>query len=135
VLAANVAARPDRMVITHGEPSAANVLRTPAGLMIVDWESALLAPPERELWELAEQDPSVPERYSAATGIAIDLDALHLYRMWYDLAEISSYIRLFRQPHSASADAAESWRNLQHFLQPAARWPHLRPWPGSLSAR
>jgi hypothetical protein len=77
-------------------------------------------------------DPSLLDVYSAATGTAIDTDALALYRMWYDLAEISLYIRWFRSSHDA-ADAAEGWQNLQHFLWPAQRWPHLlaRPAQGT----
>ena len=61
----------------------------------------------------------------AATGVVIDDDALALYRMWYDLAEIAGYVILFRGSHGDTADTAEAWRNLRHFLQPAARWPDL----------
>jgi hypothetical protein len=124
-LAGRVRARGRQMVITHGEPGAANVLRTPAGLVFVDWESALLAPPERDLWALAESDPGMLDAYSAATGTAIDTDALTLYRMWYDLAEISLYLRWFRNSHDDTADAAEGWQNLEYFLRPAQRWPAL----------
>jgi hypothetical protein len=124
-LAATVARTRDRMVITHGEPHSANVLATPAGFVMVDWESVLLAPPERDLWALAEDDASIPAAYAAATGVAIDSDALALYRMWYDLAEIAAYISLFREPHGETADTAESWRNLRHFLRPASRWPSV----------
>jgi hypothetical protein len=38
-LAVRAAARPDRMVITHGEPHAGNVLVTPGGLVMVDWDT------------------------------------------------------------------------------------------------
>lgn len=124
-LASRVRTRDDRMVITHGEPNAANVLKTPAGLVFVDWESALLAPPERDLWALAQADPGVLDSYSAATGTAIDADALALHRMWYDLAEISLYVRWFRNAHDDTADAAEGWQNLQDFLRPVQRWPDL----------
>jgi len=124
-LADRVRTRTGRMVITHGEPNAGNVLKTPAGFVFVDWESALLAPPERDLWALAESDPGVLDAYSAATGNAIDTDALALHRMWYDLAEISGYICWFRGRHDDTADAAEGWQNLQCFLQPAQRWPDL----------
>ena len=113
------------MVITHGEPNAANALKIPAGLVLVDWESALLAPPERDLWALAESDPGLLGAYSAATGTAIDTDTLALHRMRYDLAEISLYLRWFRNSHDDTADAAEGWRNLQYFLRPAQRWPDL----------
>jgi spectinomycin phosphotransferase len=65
-LAQRVAARPERMVITHGQPHGANVLRAADGFVFVHWESVLLAPPERDLWGLAETDPSVLAAYSAA---------------------------------------------------------------------
>lgn len=124
-LAGEVASRPDRFVVTHGEPGAWNVLRTPAGWVFVDWDFVRLAPPERDLRELAETDPAVLTAYTAATGTVIDHGALALFRMWYDLSEIAGYIGLFRGPHDDTEDTAQSWRNLQHFLRPAHRWPDL----------
>jgi spectinomycin phosphotransferase len=128
-LAGRVRTTGGRMVITHSGPDAGNVLKTPAGLVLVDWESALLAPPERDLWALAESEPGLLDAYSAATGTAIDTDALALHRMWYDLAEISEYIRWFRSTHDDTADTAEGWQNLQHYLRPAQRWPDLLAHP------
>jgi spectinomycin phosphotransferase len=130
-LAGRVRGRAGRMLITHGEPNASNVLKTPAGWAFVDWESALLAPPERDLWVLAESDPGLLDAYTAMTGTAIDTDALTLYRLRYDLAEISLYVRWFRGSHDDTADAAEGWRNLRHFLRPAQRWPDLLARPAS----
>ena len=124
-LAWHVAGRPDRMVVTHGEPGAHNTMRTPAGPVLVDWDSVLLAAPERDLWDLAQHDRSVLPAYSSASGVAIDQHALAFYRMWYDLFEIAGYLRLFRGRHGDTADTAESWQNLAEFLQPAARWPEL----------
>ena len=124
-LASRVAARPERMVITHGEPHASNVMTTGGGLVLVDWDTTLLAPPERDLWHLAEDDRSVLRRYTAATGTEIDGQALTLYRLWWDLAEIGGYLALFGSPHENTADTRESWTNLQHFLRPAERWPAL----------
>ena len=125
VLADVVAGQPDRMTCTHGEPHSANVLRTAQGYLLVDWDTVLLAPPERDLWVLAESDAAIPAAYTVATGIAVDQDAMTFYRLRYDLAEIASYICLFRAPHGDSADSAESWRNLRHFLRPEQRWPAL----------
>ena len=68
---------------------------------------------------------SLLRTYAAATGADIDQDALSLYRLWYDLAEIGGYLSHFRKPHRQTADTAESWKNLRHFLQPAERWPAL----------
>ncbi len=124
-LAGQVAARPDRMVVTHGEPHAGNVLVTATGPVLVDWESALRSPPERDLWHLAESDESLLDRYASSTGTQVDHDALALYRMWYDLAEIGGYLRLFSAPHGLTADTEESWVNLRQFLRPAERWPSL----------
>jgi hypothetical protein len=45
--------------------------------------------------------------------------------MWFDLAEISVYVRWFRGSHGDTADAAEGWQNLQYYLRPAQRWPDL----------
>ena len=126
-LARRVAGRPERMVITHGEPHGANVLRAADGFVFVDWDTALLAPPERDLWALAEADASILAAYSALTGTVIDPDALRLYRLWYDLAEISCYTAWFSGRHGDTADTAEAWQNLQYFLRPAERWPDLLP--------
>jgi hypothetical protein len=129
-LAHHVGSRPERFVLTHGEPDAWNVLKTPTGFVIVDWDFVQLAPPERDLWHLAETDPSVLAAYTEATGIAIDDGALALFRMWYDLADIAEYICLFRRRHEDTEDAARSWENLEHFLQRAERWPQFHL-PGS----
>ena len=63
--------------------------------------------------------------YTAATGRPISSARIDWYRLWYDLFEIAGYIDLFREPHEDTTDAAESWRNLLHFLQPDIRWPDL----------
>jgi len=124
-LATRVSARTERMVVTHGEPHAGNVMLTSEGFVLVDWDTALLAPPERDLWDLCQGHAGVLDAYAMATGTALDQEALSLYRLWYDLAEIGGYLGLFRAPHTGTADAAQSWTNLWHFLQPALRWPQL----------
>jgi Phosphotransferase enzyme family len=125
-LADDVSSRPERFVVTHGEPGPWNVVKTPAGLVIVDWDFVQLAPPERDLWELAEADRSLLAAYTSATGTVIDNGALALFRMWYDLSEIAGYIELFRGAHDDTDDSAESWKNLEYFLRPAERWPQLQ---------
>ena len=92
---------------------------------MVDWESALLAPAERDLWVLDPGDGSTHAAYTAATGRPVSSARLGWYRLWYDLFEIAGYIDLFRKPHEDTTDAAQSWKNLVHFLQPDIRWPDL----------
>ena len=124
-LARRVAAQPERMVITHGEPHAGNVIVTADGLVLVDWDTTLAAPPERDLWDLGGDDASLLDHYAATTGTEIDDAALSLYRLWFDLAEVGGYLGRFRAPHEDTADTRESWKELQHFLRPAERWPSL----------
>jgi hypothetical protein len=124
-MASRVRASPERMVITHGEPHASNVIATSGGLVLVDWDTVLLAPPERDLSHLADDDPTVLRRYAEATGTTIDREALTLYRLWWDLSEIAGYLDLFRAPHDETADTRESWTELQQYLRPAERWPTL----------
>ena len=47
------------------------------------------------------------------------------YRLWWDLGEICWYVTLLRQVHDDDADIRESWHNLEHYLDPAGRWPEL----------
>ena len=44
-LAAEVSSQPERFVLTHGEPHAANTITTDRGVVLVDWDTALIAPP------------------------------------------------------------------------------------------
>ena len=65
-----------RAVLTHGEPHAANTMRTGDGWLLIDWETALLAPPERDLWGLGpEVAAGVPGR-DRCGGAAGDAGAL-----------------------------------------------------------
>jgi spectinomycin phosphotransferase len=41
---------PDQWVVTHGEPHPGNIMRTPDGLRLVDWDTVRLAPAARDLW-------------------------------------------------------------------------------------
>ena len=120
-LAADVAARSERFVLTHGEPHIANTMRTEDGWVLIDWDTALMAPPERDLWMLDMGDGLLGGAYEARTGAAVDLRALELYRHWWTLAEIAGYVALFQADHEDSADSAESWTNLTHYLEVAVR--------------
>ena len=55
-------------VITHGEPHPGNLLRTRAGLCLVDWDMTALTRPERDLWWVISGDQDAA-RYSRRTGL------------------------------------------------------------------
>ncbi len=105
-----------RRVITHGEPHPGNVIQTPARLVLIDWDTAGLALPERDLW-LVVDDADDCERYAEATGHRPDPNALALFALRWQLADIGIYLDVLRSPHVESADTEQSWLNLDRCLQ------------------
>lgn len=69
---------------------------------------------------------TTPTTYEARTGIRPRAPLLDMYRMLWDLMEIAGYIAFFRVPHSDSADATESWKNLTGYIDIPRRWPPHR---------
>lgn len=120
-LVAAVSSQRSRFVLTHGEPHPANTITIDHQVVLVDWDTALIAPPERDLWDLVGEDRSVADQYEELAGIPVDHDALELYRLAWDLSEIALYVSDFRQTHDQTDDTREAWTNLQHFLDPT-RW-------------
>ncbi|ACQ80893.1 aminoglycoside phosphotransferase [Beutenbergia cavernae DSM 12333] len=105
-----------RFVLTHGEPHAANTITTASGPVLIDWDTAAFAPPERDLWSLVDQDPGIADDYEARTGTAVEPAAVELYRLRWDLAEVALYTAQFRAAHVASDDTRTAWDGLQESL-------------------
>ena len=116
-LAAAALEKTERFVVTHGEPHCANTMLTASGRVLIDWDTVLVAPPERDLWMVL---PSAASRlageYEAETGTVVEPDVLELYKLQWDLVEIAGYTAFFRADHEDTRDAQESWRNLLHFI-------------------
>jgi spectinomycin phosphotransferase len=113
-LAREVTAWSEPWVVTHGEPHSANVIRTPDGRMcLIDWDTVALAPRERDLAAILDGSIEVLAAYQRNAGPVVPrAGGLEMFRLWWVLAEICGYVRLFRHAHIDSADTAESWRNL-----------------------
>ena len=107
-------------VITHGEPHPGNLLRTRAGLCLVDWDMTALARPERDLWWVISGDQDAA-RYSWRTGWTVNRDALALYRLRWSLDDISEFLSEIRGPHQRTADTLVSWTGLQETLDAITR--------------
>jgi spectinomycin phosphotransferase/16S rRNA (guanine(1405)-N(7))-methyltransferase len=105
-------ARPERNVLTHGEPHPGNVMLTRDGWRLIDGDTALIAPPERDLWHLASGDGTVPGAYAAATGITPLPELIELYRLGWDVADTAIDAARFFRPHSDSADDVKTWKLL-----------------------
>jgi len=89
-LATEAAARGAGHVVTHGEPHAANVMRTNDSRVLVDWDTVALGPPERDLWMLVDDD-----QHDAA---------LDFFRLTWDLKDIAEYLNVLRSPHEENED-------------------------------
>jgi hypothetical protein len=111
-----VRSRALRAVLTHGEPHPGNTMLTDDGWRLIDWDTALVAPPERDLWGLDPGDGSVLAAYAAATGVTPNPEALELYRIRWDLTDIAlDSTRLLRE-HSGSDDDAKTWAGLRSLV-------------------
>jgi len=106
-------------VITHGEPHPGNLLRTRAGLCLIDWDMTALARPERDLWWVISGDQDAA-RYSGRTGWTVSQDALALYRLRWGLDDIAEFLSEIRGPHQRTADTLVSWTGLQEALESIA---------------
>jgi aminoglycoside phosphotransferase (APT) family kinase protein len=103
--------------LTHGEPSGANLVQDQSGAYyLVDWESARVAPPERDLVDLASSDKALDHYRLLSESPPARADLLRLYRLQYALAETSVYLLQFRARHTADHNMVESWQNFLTFL-------------------
>lgn len=69
-LVARARQRPGRAVLTHGEPHPGNTMLTPGGWVLIDWDTALVAQPERDLWLIDPGDGTMLDAYASATGVS-----------------------------------------------------------------
>jgi spectinomycin phosphotransferase len=117
-LVAAVRASPEQWVLTHGEPHRANVIRASDGrLFLIDWDTTLIAPRERDLRMLLDDDLTGWEEYVAAGGPAsLNPDALELYRRWWDLADIAVFLDVCHRPHERTDHTAAAFETLAKTL-------------------
>jgi spectinomycin phosphotransferase len=118
-LAVEVGETSSSWVVTHGEPHRGNVIRGHGGgLHLVDWDTTLVAPRERDLHMVLDEELTGWAEYRAAVGEAsLDRQALKLYRVWWHLADLGVFVDLFRRPHERTADTRASWENLVSTLR------------------
>jgi len=114
-------AREAEPVITHGEPHPGNVLRAGPDRILVDWDTAGLGPPERDLWLVTGPDGREQARYARATGRPVNPELLGFYRLRWALDDLSAFAARLRGPHRRTADAERAWRNLQQTIRLLAR--------------
>jgi hypothetical protein len=112
---------PGRAVLTHGEPHPGNTILTSGECaspwLLIDWDTALIAPPERDLWSLDPGDGTILRAYAEATGVVPEPALLELYRLRWDMAELALDSRRLRRPHADTADTSKTWRVLRSLVE------------------
>lgn len=112
----------DDLVITHGEPHLGNVMRDGDALALVDWDTAGLALPERDLSIIDGITDDDLATYAEASGRSVSRRALDFYRLRWDLADIAEYTRVLRVPHRETADAELSAQMLDYYIRRQSGW-------------
>jgi spectinomycin phosphotransferase len=107
------------LVLTHGEPHPGNLIRSRGRYLLIDWDTAGLAPPERDLWRVLPDPATDPagyaelaDRYGELTGHEVSTAAVAVYRLRWDLDDISLFLADFRAPHRRTADTRVAWSGL-----------------------
>lgn len=109
-------------VITHGEPHPANLMSVAGCLVLIDWDTAALAPPERDVSMIATGGREDLDRYHAMTGRELDPAVITLYRVRWYLDDLGSAIRLFCHRHRRTAETQRWWDSLGPQLEELPRW-------------
>jgi spectinomycin phosphotransferase len=99
-------------VITHGEPHGGNLIRAGGKLLFIDWDTVGLAPRERDLWILGSANPGDLDLYVDASGRSVDERAIELYRIRWQLDDISLFVDDLRSTHQRTADTEHAWSAL-----------------------
>jgi spectinomycin phosphotransferase len=97
---------PEGWVVTHGEPHGGNLISTAEGHFLIDWDTVAFAPPERDLWMLAD----------AGEELHADRNAIDFFRLRWDLADLASFVALLRSPHRDTADTRWALQGLNVVL-------------------
>jgi spectinomycin phosphotransferase len=109
-------------VITHGEPHPGNLMSVHGRVLLIDWDTVALGPPERDMSLIAGPGTEDCDRYARLTGRELDPSVLMLYRLRWYLDDVASAVSMFRNPHRDTADT-RSWRDgLDPQLEPLSSW-------------
>lgn len=103
-------------VITHGEIHPGNWIEGSDGWRLVDWDTLLRAPRERDIWMLDGGTGEGAAAYEATTGTRLQHDLFSLYGLTWTLNDLAAYAAQFRQPHEDTQDVRTAWTALQSSL-------------------
>lgn len=126
-----------RMVVCHTDLHGENLMRDAAGtLYIIDWETAMIAPPEHDLffWAAEERfwDQFLP-LYEEEVGLArLEPDALAFYVYRRNLEDVAGFVQHVLCQNTGDEQDTGDLGFLEECL---ADWPRLEPTVAAVSAR
>ena len=92
------------------------------GVLLVDWDTTLIAPRERDLCMVLDERLTGWSEYISVVGdIQLDREALELYRQWWDLSDIAVFVALFRRRHEEDKNTVASFTLLRSNLDDELR--------------
>lgn len=112
-------------VITHGEPHPGNLMVVGGTIRLIDWDTAGLAPPERDIALVAAAPCEGIERYEQATGHEVDFEVVALYRARWYLDDMASSVRLFGASHAETPDTQRWFEGVGPQLAELGEWIDL----------
>ena len=136
-----------------GHPNGADPRRTAfrkrasspsAGPVLIDWDTTMIAPPERDLWMLESGDGKVVDTYTKVTGTEVLPPMLDLYRLRWDLTKWPSIRRssdsptpTTRMPASRGRTSTTTWASRRRSRRRDRRPPPcaFRPRTGTARCR
>lgn len=102
-----------RMVLTHGEPHPGNLVRTADGPRLVDWDTAMIGPPERDLWLVdARSGGAASAEYAAATGRRLLPELMERYALAWALADVADFVDTLASAATRTEDTDWAWEAL-----------------------
>jgi spectinomycin phosphotransferase len=97
----------------HAARSAADPAPACGAIMLIDWDTVGLAPPERDLWMVATETGDELRRYTELTGRPVDRAAIKRYRLRWALDDLSCFVRDLRAPHRRTPGTEHAWESLE----------------------
>ena len=88
-------------------------MRTADGWRLIDWDTALVSQPERDLWILGAD---VQRAYAEAAGVTPRPELLEMYRLRWDIVDLALEADRFRRPHTGNPDDDQAWTILQRVI-------------------
>jgi len=110
------------VVPTHGEPHPGNLVRADGGVHLVDWDTAMLAAPERDLWLVAARTAlDVATRYEELTGRPVDRARLRHFERRWALADVADFVPGLATATQEDEDTGWQWQALVRTLEDLGR--------------